>query len=91
MKTKNTPEMNCRISATGVTTAGALRPVRASDEKATPHSVQAVMPSTDTHRKVSHFPAVSGRSRPNSSVATVSRMTVSSTAMNATISTLPAK
>src|SRR3712207_7112415 len=39
-------------SATGVTTAGALRPVRASDENAIPHSVQAVMPSTDTHRKV---------------------------------------
>ena len=55
MKTKNTPEMNWSTSATGVTTAGALRPVRASEEKAIPHSVQAVTPSTPTQAKVSHF------------------------------------
>jgi hypothetical protein len=49
--------MNCRISATGVTTAGALRPVRATEEKAIPHSVHAVIPSTETQAKVSQWSA----------------------------------
>jgi hypothetical protein len=45
--------MNCSTSATGVTTAGALRPVRASDENAMPHSVHAAVPSDATQRNVS--------------------------------------
>jgi hypothetical protein len=49
------------------------------------------MPSSDTHRKVSHFSGVDGSFRPNSNDDTVSRMTVSSSAMKPTISTLPAK
>ncbi len=55
--------MNCRTSATGVTTAGALRPVRASEENAIPHSVHAVMPSSDTQAKVSQLVGGAGTGR----------------------------
>ena len=64
VKTKNTPEMNCSTSATGVTTAGAPRPERATDENAMPHSVHAVMPSRDTQPRVSHLSAVRGSETP---------------------------
>src|SRR5690242_10942410 len=57
---KNTPEMNCSTSATGVTIAGAPRPVRASEENAIPHSVHALIPSTETHANVAHLAAVAG-------------------------------
>jgi hypothetical protein len=60
---KKTPEMNCSTSATGVTTAGAPRPVRATDEKAIPHSVHAVIPSSATQPNVAHFCAVEGSGR----------------------------
>ena len=60
---KKTPEMNCRTSATGVTIAGAPRPDRAREEKAIPHSVHALIPSSDTQAKVTHFAAVEGTGR----------------------------
>src|SRR5687768_9117301 len=52
---KKTPEMNCSTRATGVTIAGAPRPVRAREEKAIPHRVHALMPSSDTQANVAHF------------------------------------
>ena len=70
VNTKNTPEMNCSTSATGVTTAGALRPVRASDENAMPHSVHAVMPSRPTQANVSHLRRCLGSETPKNGTAT---------------------
>ncbi len=91
MKTKNTPEMNWSTSATGVTTAEPLRAVRASDEIAMPHRVQAVMPSTETQPKVSHFAAVPGSVRSNSATATASSSAVSTMPIATTMIILPAK
>src|ERR1700712_3213753 len=51
---KNTPEVNCSSSATGVTVADADRPFLARLDSVIPSSVQAVAPSTDTQAKVNH-------------------------------------
>lgn len=60
---KNTPEMNCSTSTTGVTTAVAERPERGSDENATPHTAPAAHPSTNTHANVVSRVAASGMSQ----------------------------
>jgi hypothetical protein len=60
---KNTPEMNCSTSATGVTVADADRPLRARLDTAIPSSVHAAEPSAATQTNVSQS-APDGRSIP---------------------------
>ena len=48
-KAKKTPEMNCRISTTGVTTVGAARPDLGTEANAMPSAVPAAVPITTSH------------------------------------------
>ena len=59
--TKKTPDVNCRTSTIGDTTADAPLPVLGTTENAMPHSVQAMRPRTLAHAKVNHFIGSVGR------------------------------
>ncbi len=63
---KNTPEMNCSTSTTGVTIADALFPLRGTEENATPQTAPEAVPSTNTQANVHQRAASVGRSTPNS-------------------------
>src|SRR5207248_5249402 len=88
VKTKYTPEMNWRISATGVTTAGADLPVRATDEKALPRIEPTATPSTVTQSRVTQRCQSVGSLTLLSATEMASRVTISSTTMTSTMSTL---
>ena len=60
VKTKKTPDENCKNSTNGVAIAAAAWPVFASDEKAIPSDVKVTSASALSHRKVTIWPSPVG-------------------------------
>ena len=83
--------MNCSTSTIGVTTAEALRPLRGTEEKATPHTAPAAVPSTKTQANVVQRAASVGRSTPKATAAMPISSTIWMRLVTSTEPTLPRK